>query len=287
MGMSTSAWCSQGPCLMPTLRQLWGGQLGMWWLSASKPSQEGCDTFHHEKDPHWQHTRCWWWGALHHTPHAAASHAQNLFWGQGTHSHPLSHRKRDWSGKKCAKRQFWVQDLGPGGAGSLWSSLEGRQCLLQHQGWRWELQICGRKNQHQRVCGPFCWERQGESLGKLQARVGEELFWMWYCSLFLSWMINLSPKGLRHSDKSLQGWSKQPFPALSSSKHCTTTGKIALTSPLERGIVDSCAGNRAPEKIQCIPNSCVRPLALSARTRCPGIVYWSTRPRQWFCNCWG
>lgn len=104
MGMSTSAWCSQGPCLMPTLRQLWGGQLGMWWLSASKPSQEGCDTFHHEKDPHWQHTRCWWWGALHHTPHAAASHAQNLFWGQGTHSHPLSHRKRDWSGKKLCKK---------------------------------------------------------------------------------------------------------------------------------------------------------------------------------------
>lgn len=30
----------------------------------------------------------------------------------------------------------------------------------------------------QRVCGPLCWERQGESLGKLQARVGEEFFWM-------------------------------------------------------------------------------------------------------------
>lgn len=62
-------------------------------------------------------------------------------------------------------------------------------------------------------------------------------------------MINLSPEGLRHSDKFLQGWSKQPFPALSSSEHCTTAAEIVLTSPLKGGIVDSCAGNKALEKV--------------------------------------
>lgn len=75
--------------------------------------------------------------------------------------------------------------------------------------------------------------------------------------------MNLSPEGLRHSNKSPQGWSKQPFPALSSSEHRTTAEGLVLTSPLGGGAVGSCAGNRAPEKIQCITQTHVSDLWLS------------------------
>lgn len=108
MRMSISEWSSQGPCLIPTLSQPCGGQLRMWWVSVSKPSREGssqaahtvlstptpapCRTSPRTKPPS---------GSKHTLP-PSAPQGKGLVWK-----------------KKCAKRQIWVQDPGPGG---VWGS---------------------------------------------------------------------------------------------------------------------------------------------------------------------
>lgn len=125
-------WAPQaGPAKVSALHPHWDSSVEASW---------GCDGFlsanHHEKDPHWQHTWCWWWGALpSRVPCWSFPCTAPAAGSRHTFPPPVPQGKGLVS-KKCAKRRVWVQVLGPGGAGLLCSSLEGRQCLLQHRGWR-------------------------------------------------------------------------------------------------------------------------------------------------------
>lgn len=125
-------WAPQtGPAKVPALYPHRGSFVKASW---------GCDGFlpanHHVKDPHWQHARCRWWGALpSHVLCRSFLFITSAAGSRHTFPPPLPQGKGSvW--KKCVKRQVWVQALGPGGAGPLCSSLEGRRCLMQHEGWR-------------------------------------------------------------------------------------------------------------------------------------------------------
>lgn len=108
MGMSSS----DGPAEVPALCPHCAGQLRMWWIFVTKkPSREGSSLAEHRVVL-----------VVGSTPIAETSHAQNLFQGQGTHSHPLSHRERDWSGKKNVQkgklvcRMWGLEGLAPSAA---------------------------------------------------------------------------------------------------------------------------------------------------------------------------
>lgn len=178
---------------------------------------------------------------------APASPAQRLLRDRGTHSHPLSHRERDCSRKKIICK---TAGLGAGfGARMSWPTLQrprGQAVPQAAGGVEIEAADMWKKEPAPKGVWSSLLGKAREKPRKAASQGGRGTFLD--AILFLMLTLNNKAEGLRHSNKSLWGWSKQPLPTLSSSEHRTTAADLVLASPLKGEAVAFSADSRGPRE---------------------------------------